>query len=133
MSFVLDTNVCIFALRGRAEVITALRKADPAELAVTSITLAELWFGARKSAQPKRMRAMQDAFLEPLAVLDFDAQAADEYARIRLQLEKQGRPIGERDQMIAAIACARVMTLVTNNAREFARVPGLRVVDWSVT
>lgn len=128
MSFVLDSDVCIHALRGVPAAVAALRRRAPSEIAVTSVTLAELWFGARKSAHPKRMRALQDAFLAPFEVLDFDAAAADAYARIRHDLERRGKPIGERDQFIAAITIARGRTLVTLNRREFDRVPELHVV-----
>jgi tRNA(fMet)-specific endonuclease VapC len=130
VSFLLDTNTCIFALRGSAEVIAKLKERDPGEISVSTITLAELWFGARKSRRQREMRAQQDAFLAPFEVLAFDAAAAEEYARIRAELERRGRPIGERDQMIAAIACANRRTLVSNNTRELARVPELSLADW---
>ena len=128
MTYVLDTNVCISALRGEPDVLAALGRRVPAELAVTSVTLAELWFGARKTRNPKRMRQLQDAFLAPYAVLDFDRDAAARYAEIRHGLERRGQPIGERDQMIAAIALAHARTVVTRNRREFDRVAGLNVI-----
>ncbi len=128
MSYVLDSDVCIHALRGVPVVVTALQRRAPSEIAVTSITLAELWFGARKSVHAKRMRGLQNTFLASFEVLDFDAAAADAYARIRHDLERRGVPIGERDQLIAAITLARGRTLVTLNRREFDRVTGLHVV-----
>jgi tRNA(fMet)-specific endonuclease VapC len=131
VTHLLDTNICIFALKGRAATVDRLMQQDPAALAVSTVSLAELRFGARKSRDPRRMRALQDAFLAPFAVLDFTSEAAEHYADIRHHLERQGSPIGERDQLIASIARANALTLVTNNRREFGRVPDLDVVDWS--
>jgi tRNA(fMet)-specific endonuclease VapC len=71
-----------------------------------------------------------DAFLEPFEVLPFDHQAAEAYARARFELERVGRPIGERDLLIASIALARGLAVVTHNLSEFARVPGLKAEDW---
>jgi tRNA(fMet)-specific endonuclease VapC len=127
----LDTNTCIAGIKGDAAVSAKLRAQAPSALAVSAVTLAELWFGARKAKQPSRMRALQDAFLAPFAVLDFSAAAAEAYAEIRLDLERRGLPIGERDQLIAATARAADRTVVTGNTREFRRVAKLRVVDWS--
>lgn len=130
MSYVLDTNTCIFAIKGVPQVVKALRQHSPSALSVSSITLAELWFGARKSRNPSKMRQLQDVFLAPFEVLDFDSDAASAYAIIRHSLEKQGLPIGERDQLIAAVTRSRRRTLVTNNTAELGRVPGLTVTDW---
>ena len=131
MSFLLDTNICIFALRGMETVLAAMAQVLPRDVAVSSVTVAELWFGSRKSRSPRRARAEQDAFLAPFQVLDFGKEAAERYAGLRHHLERRGTPIGERDQMIASIALASGRRLVTNNVREFSRVPGLVVVDWS--
>lgn len=130
MRFVLDTNTCIYALKLQGRVIEALREHSPADLGVTIITVAELWFGARKSARPAASRREMDAFLEPLEVLPFDRDAAEAYAHTRFELERGGRPIGERDLLIASIALSRRLTVVTHNASEFARVPGLTSEDW---
>lgn len=97
---------------------------------MSTVTLAELWFGARKSSRPLRTRTSVDAFLRPFEVLVFDRQSADAYAEIRFDLERAGRPIGERDLLIAAIARPRGLTVVTHNLGEFRRVRGLRVEDW---
>jgi tRNA(fMet)-specific endonuclease VapC len=94
------------------------------------MTIAELWFGALKSARPAVARREMDGFLEPFVVLPFDRNAADAYARTRLALERQGRPIGERDLLIASIALARDLVVVTHNTSEFGRVPGLASEDW---
>jgi tRNA(fMet)-specific endonuclease VapC len=128
--FVLDTNTCIYALKRAGGVVERLREHSPDDLGVAIITVAELWFGAQKSVRAAATRREVDAFLEPLTVLPSDLDAADAYARLRLALERKGRPIGERDLLIASIAVSRQMTIVTHNVAEFARVPGLATEDW---
>jgi len=128
--YLLDTNTCVYAIKREPSVLRHLQDRSPDDFGVSAITLAELWFGAIKSSRPQRTRESVDAFLMPFEVLPFEAEAAEKYAEIRLQLEKEGRPIGERDLLIAAIARARGLTVVTHNAREFSRVSGLRVEDW---
>lgn len=128
-AWVLDTDVCVDALRGHQGVLAHLRARSPATVLTTAMTVAELRFGALKSVNPEANLARVTAFLEPLTVLDFDAEAATHHAAIRWAL--RGEPIGERDLVIAAVARARGMTLVTGNGREFARVPGLSLEDWA--
>jgi tRNA(fMet)-specific endonuclease VapC len=128
--YLLDTNTCVYVLKRRSGPLQRLRGLTPDDVAVSTVTLAELWFGARKSSRPDRTRAAVDAFLKAFAVLPFDRAAADEYARVRLELEVAGKPIGERDLLISAIALSRRLIVVTHNVREFARVPGARVEDW---
>ena len=130
MRFLMDTNTCVYALKRNTSVIDRLREHSPDEVVVSIITLAELWFGARKSGRPEANRDRIDAFLKPFEVLPFDAAAAEAYAEIRLVPERSGRPIGERDLQIASIAVARRLTVVTHNVSEFGRVPGLKVDDW---
>ena len=130
MRFVLDTNTCIYALKLQGRVVDRLRDLSPDHLGITIVTVAELWFGAHKSARASAARREIDAFLEPFAVLPFDLEAAEAYARTRFVLERSGRPIGERDLLIASIALARGLTVVTHNLSEFARVPGLPTEDW---
>jgi tRNA(fMet)-specific endonuclease VapC len=130
LRYILDTNTCIFALKRQGEVVSRLRALSPADVAVTIITVAELWFGARKSRRPVATRREIDAFLAPIDVMPFDHAAAEAYADIRFALERRGRPIGERDQIIASIALARRLPVVTHNLSELSRVPGLRCEDW---
>lgn len=130
MKYLLDTNTCVYAIKRFPAVIDRLKGLSPEDLGVSVITLAELWFGALKSSKPERTRASVDAFLCPFEMLPFDRQAAGSYAGIRLRLERGGRPIGERDLLISAIAMSRGLTVVTHNLGEFGRVPGLAVEDW---
>jgi tRNA(fMet)-specific endonuclease VapC len=128
--YVLDTNTCIYALKLQGRVVERMREHGPDEIVITVITLAELWFGAHKSVRRAVVRREVDAFLEPFEMLPFDREAADSYARVRFDLERTGRPIGERDLLIASIALSRDLTVVTHNLGEFARVPGLKTEDW---
>ena len=130
MIYLLDTNTCVYAIKRNEEVMRRLRERGPEDFGISAITVAELWFGAARSSRPQTTRAGADAFLKPFEILPFAGKAADEYAEIRLQLEKAGQPIGERDLLIAAIAKSRRLTVVTHNVREFSRVSGLKVEDW---
>jgi tRNA(fMet)-specific endonuclease VapC len=130
VSYLFDTNACIHLMKLREPLTGRAREAGPSAIAITAITLAEMWFGAAKSQHPRRTRADQDAFLAPFRVLDFDARAAECYANARAHLAARGQPIGDRDLMIAAIALAKRLTVVTGNISEFSRVPGVTVEDW---
>jgi tRNA(fMet)-specific endonuclease VapC len=130
LAWLLDTNMLIFAARDRPQAVRRrIREASPDDLLVSSIAIAELWYGAEKSADPPRKRAAWSQFLEPFSVLPFDRAAALEHARLRHLLRHS--PIGERDLLVAAIAITNRLGVVTNNLSEFLRVPGLAVEDWS--
>lgn len=131
MMRMLDTDICIALIKQRsAELVVKLKKHKPGEVAISSITLAELHFGVSKSAQPEKNRAALDQFLLPLEILAFDDAAAECYGRVRAALEVEGTPIGPLDTLIAGHALSIDATLVTNNVREFSRVRSLRVENW---
>jgi tRNA(fMet)-specific endonuclease VapC len=131
MRFILDTNICIYIIKRRPQsVLRRFSTISVGDIGISIITFAELEYGAAKSAQPKRNRDALEEFLSPLEVLDFDKQAAEAYGRIRSALEKKGQIIGAMDLLIAAHAISLGTGLVTNNEREFKRVPGLRVQNW---
>jgi len=133
MRYLLDTNVWITYFKARWTPVRGRLESTPAtDLSVCSIVWAELLHGATKYDDPLERRARVEAALNPLANFHFDLDAAHEYARIRDYLERQGNLIGGNDLMIAAIALAHDLTVVTHNSGEFTRVPGLRVEDWSV-
>lgn len=128
----LDTNVCIDLIRGRApDVQRRLRRRKIGSVGLSSITLAELEHGVAKSRDPQRNALALALFRAPIAVLPFDDTAAARYGMIRSQLERAGTPIGPYDMLIAAHALALHATLITSNEREFQRVDGLRVENWS--
>lgn len=134
MILLLDTNICIHLIRGRLPgVLERFEGFSVGELGISSITIAELYFGVERSSHPERnMRALEQ-FLLPLEVANFDARAALAYGRIRADLQSRGTPIGPLDTLIAAQAVALNLTLVSNNVGEFSRVPGLEVEDWTRT
>ena len=130
MTYLLDTNICIYALNRRPPgVIARLQALGAQEVGLSSITAAELAFGVAKSVRPAS-RELLEAFLGLFAIEPWNHDVIWHYADIRLALERAGKPIGERDTLIAAHARALDATLVTNNLREFARVPGLRLENW---
>ena len=131
MIYLLDTNVCIAYLNGRAFlVMQRLRTLPDEDVAVCSIVKAELFYGAMRSNNPARTLAGQEEFLNRFVSLPFDDRAALIFGRIRAQLAVLGTPIGPYDLQIAAIALANNLILVTHNTREFSRVEGLRIEDW---
>jgi tRNA(fMet)-specific endonuclease VapC len=128
--YLLDTNICIYAINHRpAQVMQRLLAAGRQGVAISSITAAELAFGAVKS-QRASTRPSVELFLATLTTLDWGGGAVWHYADVRLALERSGQRIGERDLLIAAHALALGRTVVTNNLGEFTRVPGLRCENW---
>ncbi|MEM6431416.1 MAG: type II toxin-antitoxin system VapC family toxin [Deinococcota bacterium] len=131
--YLLDTNTCIFIINRRpAQVRHKFTEIQLHELAISSITLFELDFGARKSTKVEDNLAQLDRFTSLVTVLPFDATAAQEAGRLRHYLRQQGTPIGDMDTLIAAHGLSVRATVVTNNTREFERVPDLVVEDWLV-
>lgn len=132
MKYLLDTSVCVELIRGRrARLLKRMAERPTSDFGISSITLAELQYGAERSGRPPHQRQTLEKFLIAIAVLDFDADAAAIYGRIRVQLETAGTPIGALDTLIAAHALSHNLTLLTHNLREFKRVPGLRAEDWT--
>ena len=132
MKYLLDTNICIFLIRRQSDSVREhLQQHQVGDIAISAITESELRFGADKSSDPGKNNALLDRFLLTLPVLPFDSGCAREYGRLRAFLEKKGTPIGSLDTLIAAHSLCAGLTLVTNNTREFQRVPGLSVVDWT--
>ncbi|GHV83185.1 twitching motility protein PilT [Spirochaetia bacterium] len=128
--YMLDTNICIFALKHFPKVITALRSKESDMLAISTITLAELEFGICNSLALEKNRNALISFLPLVEVLQFDESAAAEYGVIRTNLQKRGCVIGIMDMLIAAHAKSTGCILVTNNTHEFERVAGLILEDW---
>ena len=134
MRRLLDTNVCIHIIRRRPpEVLSNFERFEVGEVGVSSVTVAELSYGAEKSSRPEQNREALSRFLLPLEVVAFGPEAAAAYGRIRVALERAGTPIGPLDTLTAAHAISLGVTLVTNNVREFERVPNLDVEDWTRT
>jgi tRNA(fMet)-specific endonuclease VapC len=126
----LDTNTVIHYLKGEETVVATLHASSRHEVAIPSLTVYEIEYGNRKTGSPKR-RAIVSALLGAVSHIPFDYEAALEAARIRVELEARGLVIGPIDLLIAGIAVSRGAVLATSNTREFSRVKGLRLTDWT--
>ena len=131
MLYLLDTNVCIGALRNVASVVAKVTEQSPGDCAVSTITAYELHLGIGKCARPAEEAAKLGKMLARLQVLPFDEPAAKEAAEIRAMLERSGKSIGPYDLLIAGHARVLELTLVTTNVAEFSRVPRLEIEDWT--
>ncbi len=130
LRYLLDTNTCIYIInRQPPAVFERFKRLQAGQAAISSITGAELHFGIAKTGSERNRNALEK-FLAPLDVLPFDDNAMRDYGKLRAHLERQGTPIGALDTLIAAHALALDCVLVTNNLREFKRVPKLRVENW---
>lgn len=131
MKLMLDTNTCIAVIKRKpVHVLQKFSEYRVGDIGISAVTLAELRYGVSKSQHQDKNRAALDEFILPLEIAAFDEQATVTYGGLRAALEKQGTPIGSLDTMIAAHALSLGVVLVTNNTREFNRVPELTVVDW---
>ena len=128
--YLLDTNILIAALKGHAPVRERLEAIPLSSVRLSSIVLGELLFGAEKSLHGERNRARRAELTGRLPLVGVEAATSDHYARIRATLERAGTPIGANDLWIAAQGLAINATLVTDNIREFLRVPGLLLENW---
>ena len=133
MRYLLDTNTCIDYLRyPHSKVRTRLLEHSPGEIALCTIVQAELYYGAWRSQNPSHNLSVLEEFFKPFVSLPFCLQAARVYGVIRAELASRGSIIGPHDLMIAAIALANGLILVTNNLREFERIPNLSCENWTV-
>ena len=131
MRYMLDTNICIYAIKNKPEkVLKTLKEKMNDGICISAITLAELAHGVEKSAARDKNRAALLRFLTILTVLPFDDLAAAEYGEVCADLQRKGTPIGTMDMLIAAHAKTEGLILVTNNTREFERVEGLTLENW---
>ena len=131
IEYLLDTNICIYAINGRPiHVREKLLSMMPDTLAVSSVCVAELEYGAAKSRAPERNSKAVKVFCSNFATLPFDDADAEAFGYIRAGLERRGCLIGPYDMQIAAQALVRHLVLVTNNVREFERIPGLQIENW---
>lgn len=132
MTYFLDTNICIYALKGTfPRVQQHMESHVPSEIFIPAIVLAELYYGAYKStAREKAIEALRE-FSAAIQIAEFDSRSAVSYGDIRSKLESTGRPIGPNDLIVAATTMSNGGTLVTHNTKEFSAVPGLLFEDWT--
>lgn len=132
MMYMLDTNICIYAIKNKPlQVLKQLKENYDKGICISAITLAELEHGVCKSSYPDKNRMALIRFLSILKILPFDAMAAAEYGKICAYLQKQGTPVGTMDMLIAGHAKANHLILATNNTREFMRIPELQIENWA--
>ena len=127
--YMLDTDTVSFALRGQGRVAARLLEHRPSELCVSSITLAELRYGAERR-RSRRLHRLISTFVDAIEIMPFDQSAASRFATVAAALARRGEPIGTLDTLMAAHALSLRLTLVTNNTRHFARVAGLATENW---
>lgn len=130
LNYLLDTNIVIYVIKRRPIEVMATFNQNASRMAISSITLAELVHGAEKSSNPAHNYAVIEDFCSRLEVLPYTAKAAQHYGSIRAALEKTGQTIGVNDLHIATHARSEGLVLVTNNMREFERVPALQLENW---
>lgn len=132
MTYMLDTNICIYAMKKKPEKVLQRFQAELDNgVCISSITLAELEYGMKHSSDPAKNEQALLRFLAPLSILPFGPAAATEYGEIRAYLQSRGTPIGPLDMLIAGHARAEKLVLVTNNVREFDRIPELDIDNWA--
>ena len=130
MRYLLDTNSCIYLMKGNATILERYMQCRDYGLAISSITVAELYYGVYNSNFPEKNAANLTNFFIGLGILEFDSAAAVEYGRIRAVLRKNGTPIGPMDMLISAHVKSKGLILVTSNVSEFSRVEGLQIENW---
>jgi tRNA(fMet)-specific endonuclease VapC len=133
MNFLLDTDICIYLINKRPpSVISRFKEYRPGDIGISVVTVSELEYGVAKSVRQKENLHRLEAFLAPFELLAYTAKAVRAYGTLRAELEKRGQVIGPLDMLIAAQALTKELTLVTNNEREFSRIPGLRIENWAI-
>lgn len=131
LRYLLDTDIVVYLMHRRSEAVAAkFARLRPVEVAISCVAFGELRYGAEKSAQRETSMVLLTRLLDRIAVLPLGGSASEAYGRVRAALEAKGTPLGNNDLWIAAHALAANLTLVTNNVREFARVPGLKLENW---
>ncbi|MBW2239517.1 MAG: type II toxin-antitoxin system VapC family toxin [Deltaproteobacteria bacterium] len=131
MKFMLDTNICIYIIKRKPpDAIERFNQTEISQIGISSITLSELLYGVSKSSKPEQNQIALMQFVAPLEILPYSDEAAQYYGDLRAHLEKHGTPIGSLDMLIAAHALSIACTLVTNNEKEFIRIPNLKIDNW---
>ena len=129
--YLLDTNIVSYWMRGDPHLINKIKSYSPSDLSLSTIKLAEIYYGIEKSPVKKKERRLKIEHIKSeLDIFPFNEQAAVKYGVIRAALEKRGKPISERDTQIASIALANNLCLVTHNKKEFSRISKLQIEDW---
>lgn len=133
MEYLLDTNICIYVIKQKPlSVINNIQNKKLSEIAISSITLAELEYGIEKSKFPEKNRIALYEFLVPFEIINFDQKASLEYGKLRSYLERNGNLIGPMDMLIGAHAISEKLILVTNNEKDFIRIKNIKIENWAI-
>ena len=130
LKYMLDTNIVIYTIKNKPEVVRSRFKQHYGQMCISSVSYMELIFGAERSGNPEKNLRVLEGFVARMDVIPFVSEAAVHSGQLRAELAKKGTPIGPYDLMIAGHARSEGFILVTNNEKEFVRVPGLRVENW---
>jgi tRNA(fMet)-specific endonuclease VapC len=131
MKYLLDTNICIYLIKRQyPEIMTKLLNVGFDMVGISTITLAELEYGVANSSRTLESQAALLEFILPFEIIDFGYNAASFYGKIRKELKDKGLPVGDMDMMIAAVAMAHELVVVTNNEKEFRRIADLKIENW---
>ena len=131
LKYMLDTNIVIYTIKNRPQQVREAFKQHENQMCTSAVTLGELIYGAERSSQPERNLADIEGLIARLEVAPFEEHASEHVGQLRAELTRMGQPIGPYDMMIAGHARAMGLILVTNNMKEFERVPGLRLENWA--
>jgi tRNA(fMet)-specific endonuclease VapC len=133
MEYLLDTNICIYIIKKKPLKVLEKFKTFPlGSIAISTITLAELQYGIQKSSLPDKNLIALNQFITPLEVIEFDYNATIQYGKVRAILERKGTPIGPLDTLIGSHALSLGATIVTNNVKEFEKIEGLKIENWTI-
>jgi tRNA(fMet)-specific endonuclease VapC len=130
LKYMLDTNIVIYTIKNRPDQVRKVFKQHESQMCISAVTKGELVYGAERSSQPERNLADIEGLIARLEVAPFEDHASEHFGQLRAELYRIGKPIGPYDMMIAGHARSMGLILVTNNMKEFERVPGLRVENW---
>ncbi len=132
MKYMLDTNICIYLIKKKPQkILQKFKQFELSQLGISSITFSELLYGVYKSSKITQNKLALAQFVAPLEIAPYNDEAADYYGKVRTFIEKQGTPIGSLDMLIAAHALSLGCILVTNNVKEFSRIPSLKIENWA--
>ncbi|NJN10627.1 MAG: type II toxin-antitoxin system VapC family toxin [Richelia sp. RM2_1_2] len=132
MKYLLDTDICIYWLKGKTTVKNRVNKVDWTEIAICVITASELYFGAYNSSKIEKNLIAAETFIQSLAVLDLSNDTLKKFGQLKAQLRQAGKPVADFDLLIASVALTENLILVTNNSRHYQRILGLNLDNWSV-
>ncbi len=132
MKYLLDTDICIYWLKGRNEVREKINQLDRSEIAICSITVSELYFGAYNSSKIDKNLITAETFIQSLPVISLSNETLKKFGQLKAKLRQAGTPVADFDLLIASVAITEDLILVTNNIRHYQRIVGLKLENWTI-